>query len=110
MKKMVKTKLTLTVDPEIIAQAKKKAKNRGTSISRLVENFLRFYIKPTVHCFNCGQKFDVTEAEVCPKCGWFKCPHCGACGCNLSEEARKVAYEMKKVYDELLLTDIRYKS
>ncbi|VBB06806.1 Hypothetical protein LUCI_2043 [Lucifera butyrica] len=20
--------------------------------------------------------------EVCPDCGWWKCPHCGACRCN----------------------------
>lgn len=105
---MPKTKLTLTVNPEIIAKAKEKAREHGTSISKLVENFLKFYTQPTVHCFNCGKKFDVTAAEICPKCGWFICPHCGACGCNLGEEARKVAYQMKKVYDELILNDIRF--
>ena len=98
-----KVKLTLSVDEEVVKEAKERAKKMGVSLSRLVENFLTFYVKPTVYCFSCGKKFAVWEAEVCPKCGWFKCPHCGACGRDLGEEARKVAFEMRRVYDELLL-------
>lgn len=34
------TKLTLTVDPEVIAAAKRYARREGTSVSNLVERFL----------------------------------------------------------------------
>ena len=104
-----KTKLTLSINREILEKAKKISKERGVSISKLVENFLAFYASPTLHCFHCGKKFDVHEAEVCVNCGWYICPHCKGCGCNLDDSAKKVAYQMKKVYDELLLTDIRFK-
>ena len=33
------TKLTLTLDPEVIQQAKQYAKSQGTSVSKLVENY-----------------------------------------------------------------------
>ena len=33
------TKLTLTLDPFIIQEAKRYAKNQGTSVSKLVENY-----------------------------------------------------------------------
>lgn len=34
------TKLTLSIDPVVVRQAKRYAKARGTSVSRLVERFL----------------------------------------------------------------------
>ena len=37
----MKTKLTLTVDKEVIVKAKEVATQSGTSVSELVENFLR---------------------------------------------------------------------
>jgi hypothetical protein len=39
---MASTKLTLKVDSDVIARAKRYADTRGTSVSRLVEGFLRF--------------------------------------------------------------------
>jgi hypothetical protein len=38
---MAKTKLTLTVDPEVIERAKQFAEQHATSISSLVEEYLR---------------------------------------------------------------------
>ena len=40
------TKLTLSVDPNVIAGAKRYAKSRGTSVSRLVETMLRLVASP----------------------------------------------------------------
>ena len=37
-------------------------------------------------CWFCGKRF--TKAEYCPDCDLYRCPSCGKCGCNLSEEAR----------------------
>lgn len=34
------SKLTLSIDPAVVARARRYAKGRGTSISRLVENYL----------------------------------------------------------------------
>lgn len=43
------TKLTLSVDPEVVAAAKRYAANTGTSVSRLVERYLiALAAKPTV--------------------------------------------------------------
>ena len=41
--------------------------------------------KPTYkyinHCWNC--KHVVTSNDKrCPKCNWYYCPSCGACGCD----------------------------
>lgn len=104
-----KTKLTLSIKKDILERAKEVSNKMGVSISKLVENFLAFYASPTLHCFHCGKKFDIRESKVCLKCGWYICPHCGGCGCSLDDSAKKVAFEMKKVYDELLLTDIRFR-
>ncbi len=30
---------------------------------------------------NCYIELD-HSCEVCPVCLWWKCPHCGSCGCN----------------------------
>jgi len=38
-------------------------------------------------CWFCGKKF--TKQDHCDKCDLFVCPHCGKCGCDLSEEARR---------------------
>jgi hypothetical protein len=37
----VKAKLTITVDEELVPRAKRYAKNRGTSLSQLIEDALR---------------------------------------------------------------------
>ena len=40
-------------------------------------------------CWNCGEIF--VKENPCDKCEFFVCPHCGICGCQLSESSRKVA-------------------
>lgn len=40
-------KLTLSVDSEVIARAKRYARRQGTSVSRLVETFLTLASRPT---------------------------------------------------------------
>ncbi len=102
-----KVKLTLSIDRETVEKVKEKTKRLGTSLSKIVENFLKFYSNPAVYCFTCGEKFEVSDVEICPKCGWFKCPYCGACGCDLSDEARVVAFQMRKVYEDLLLRNLK---
>lgn len=97
-----KTKLTLSIDKEILDKAKSSAGERRIPISRMVENYLKFIAKPELYCFKCGQKFTPTEAEVCPKCGWMACPKCKSCRCKLSEETAVAVYHMRKVYEELL--------
>ena len=95
-------KLTITIDAVILDKAKKIAEQKGIPISRLIENFLSFLSRPYVYCFKCGNRFESNGAEICVKCGWMKCPKCGACGCGLSEETAKAIFEMRKVYEDLL--------
>jgi len=104
-----KVKLTLSINQDVINEAKQKTRKLGVSISKIVENFLKFYTHPTVYCFSCGEEFEVEKTETCPKCGWFICPHCGACGCNLDNDARKVAYQMRRVYEDLLIGKPRWR-
>ena len=98
-----KTRLTVTVDGRILKKAKEEAKKRRIPISRLIENFLRFFAKPEVYCFKCGEKFSSAEAELCPKCGWMICPKCKACRCSLSEETAIAVFHMRRVYEDLLM-------
>lgn len=97
-----KVKLTLTVDETILDKAKRAAFERRIPLSRLVENFLKFVADPEVYCFKCGKRFNALEAEICPKCGWLKCPECGVCRCGLSEETAIAVFQMRRVYEELL--------
>jgi len=97
-----KVKLTVTVDENVLSDAKDAAKQRNVPLSRVVENFLRFFARPEVYCFKCGEKFNVDEAEVCAKCGWLICPHCNACRCGLSDETAVAVFHMRRVYEELL--------
>jgi len=102
MKNSSKTKLTVTVDVEILKGAKKVSGEKRIPLSRAIENFLKFFAKPEVYCFKCGEKFSVDEAELCPKCGWMICPNCKACRCGLSEETAIAVFHMRRVYEELL--------
>ena len=99
---MTRTKLTLTVDPEILTGAKAKARSQHTSISGLVENFLHFYSEARIYCFSCGSALDVAKQEMCAACGFLKCSDCAKCGCDLSDEARQAVFHMRRVYEELL--------
>jgi len=105
--RMSKAKLTLSIKREVVLKAKERASMRGTRLSNLVENFLTFYIDPWLYCFHCGVKFYVSEAEVCPKCGWLICPHCRGCGCGLDEKTIVGLYYMRKVYEDLLLGKLK---
>lgn len=97
-----KSRLTITVDEDVLREAKKMAKEKHVPISGLVENFLRFFVDPEVYCFKCGEKFSSTDAELCPKCGWMKCPKCGVCRCELNEETAVAVFHMRRVYEDLL--------
>jgi len=99
---MSKIKLTLTVDKDILDIAKKVAEQKRIPISRLIENFLKFFAKPEVYCFKCGEKFEAEKAKLCPKCGWLVCPHCGVCRCGLNEETAVAVFHMRRTYEDLL--------
>jgi len=99
---MTKAKLTLSISQGILDAAKLEADKRHIPISRLVENFLDFFSKPQVYCFKCGERFSVTSAKICPKCGWIICSKCGSCGCGLSEDTVAGLFHMRKVLEDLL--------
>jgi len=98
-----KVKMSFTIDRGILDEAKKASEDKNIPLSRAVENFLKFFSNPWVYCFKCGAKFQVKSAELCPKCGWLKCPECSACGCELSEETRSAVFYMRRVYEDLLI-------
>jgi len=99
---MKKVKLNITVDKDILNEAKRVADKKRIPISRAIENFLRFFVKPRVYCFKCGEAFSSNESELCPKCGWMICPKCKVCRCGLGEEAAISVFHMRRVYEELL--------
>lgn len=98
---MPKRKLTLTISADVLEKAKKKARDTGLSLSRIVENALDYFSEPKVYCFSCGYKFSARETNICPKCGWYKCPKCGACACTLGDEETRVAFYMRKTLMEI---------
>ncbi len=98
-----RAKLTITIDKKILNEAKKLAVKKHIPISRLVENYLSFFVKPKFYCFKCGFNFNGSNAKICPKCGWMICPKCKACGCNLSRETSVAVFYMRKVCEELFL-------
>jgi len=97
-----KTKLTLTINRDVLEKAKKVAEQKHIPMSRLIENFLDFFVEPEVYCFKCGEKFDSSEAQLCPKCGWMICPKCENCRCGLDEEVAVAVFHMRRVYEDLL--------
>ena len=97
-----KTRLTVTIDKEILAKAKEEAKRKHIPLSRVIENFLSFFINPEFHCFMCGTNFPSTNAKLCAKCGWMICPECKACRCGLSEETAIAIFHMRSVYEKVL--------
>jgi len=99
--------LTITLEKEILEKAKKEAKEKRIPLSRVIEKFLKFFANPEVYCFKCGKKFGVSEAELCPKCGWMICPECKACRCELGEEAAIAVFHMRRVYEELLVGRVK---
>jgi len=97
----------ITIEEDILKKAKEEARKKGIPLSRLIENFLRFFIEPKVYCFKCGEKFSSVEAELCPKCGWMICPKCGACRCVLGDEAATAVFHMRRLYEDLLVGRVK---
>jgi len=42
-------------------------------------------------CFVCCNLFTELDAERCPTCKWYKCPHCNNCLCSLTLREKIVA-------------------
>lgn len=104
---MNKSRLTITVNPLILEKAKKLSEEKHVSLSGLIENFLDFFVDPQVYCFKCSLKFSSSNSEICPKCGWMKCPHCGVCRCDIDEDNAEVIFHMRKVYEDLLMGRVK---
>jgi hypothetical protein len=105
--RQTKTKLTLSIDKNILTAAKKACDERRIPISRLVEKFLSWVTEPEVFCFRCGRKLVSSDAKICPKCGWMICAKCKACGCKLSGETATAVFHMRRIYEELLCGRIK---
>lgn len=101
MNKKSKQKLTITIDGDILKESKKASKSKGIPLSRAIENFLKFFSQPWVYCFGCGERFLVTDSEVCPKCGWIIHEKCQTCRCTLSEETASAVFYMRKTFEDL---------
>ena len=104
---MGKTKLTLTINEEILEGAKKIAEDKHISVSGLVENFLNYVGDPWAYCFQCGEKFLSSKSELCPKCGWMKCPKCEVCRCNLDDDIAIAVFHMRRVYEDLVIGKVK---
>ncbi|MCD6240647.1 hypothetical protein J7K27_03880 [Candidatus Bathyarchaeota archaeon] len=98
-----KEKLTTTIDKQVLENAKKICEEKHIPIAGILENFLSFFTNPWVYCFDCGEKFYVKDGELCAKCGWIKCPKCGACRCGLDERTAVAVFHMRRVYEDLLI-------
>lgn len=98
----MKTKLTVTVDKSVLDEAKKVSREKHVSLSGAIENFLKFFTRPEVYCFKCGEKFSSIDAKLCPKCGWLVCPKCNVCRCGLDEDTAVAVFHMRRVYEDLL--------
>jgi len=98
-----KEKLTTTIDKQVLENAKKICEEKHIPIAGILENFLSFFTNPWVYCFDCGKKFYVKDGELCAKCGWIKCPKCGACRCGLDERTAVAVFHMRRVYEDLLI-------
>lgn len=97
-----RSRLTVTVGGDVLEKAKEVAREKRIPLSRLVDNFLTFFVDPHVYCFSCGEKFSSKDAELCPRCGWMKCPKCGVCRCGLEDETAIAVFHMRRVYEDLL--------
>ena len=108
MKKVdLKTKLTITIDKKVLDEAKKVSEKKHVPLSRAIESFLKFFINPEVYCFKCGERFSSNEAKLCAKCGWMICPKCKTCRCGLSDDVAEAVFQMRRVYEELLVGRVK---
>jgi len=103
----LKKRVTLTIDEQVYEEAQRVVQEKGTTISAVVQNFLKFYNDPKVYCFNCGKRFSSSEAELCPLCGWMKCPECGYCRCDISDEVAKALFYMREVFEDLVSGSVK---
>lgn len=101
-KKDRKTKLTISIDKKLLQQAKEVSKEKHIPLSGAIENFLKFFTKPEVYCFKCGELFSSEGSELCPKCGWLICPKCKVCRCGLDEDTAIAVFHMRRVYEDIL--------
>ena len=81
----MQAKLTLTIDPQVVHAAKRYAKQSGTSLSAMVENYLRLTlqqgrensdehsisISPAIAKLRGIVKLDDHDAEADPKVQWL---------------------------------------
>lgn len=102
-----KPKLNLTIDEDILEDARRLADEKHIKLSGLVENFLDFFRDPKVYCFKCGEKFRAADSSICPTCGWMKCPSCGVCRCELDDDVAEAVFHMRKVYEDLLIGRVK---
>ena len=111
MSPTTKTKkpLNITIDKETKEKALSEAKKKNIPISRLIENFLEFFVDARVYCFRCGEEFLASEAIICMKCNSMICPKCKGCACGLSEETSKVIFQMRRVYEDLVAGRVKQK-
>ena len=76
-----RAKLTLSIDEEVLKEAKVAAEERRIPLSRLVETYLRFLAETEVYCFSCGEKFRVQQRMFTPRAVGFNAQsatHAGA--------------------------------
>jgi Family of unknown function (DUF6364) len=97
-----KTKLTLSINEKVRNDVQAVVDERNLTLSRLVENFLKFIIKPNIWCFKCGEKFCIQDVDKCPKCSYLICSLCSACRCMLSDETAVAVFHTNKIYQQLL--------
>lgn len=102
-----KKKISLTIDDDVYEAAQEAVKEKGTSVSAIVQKFLEFYSDPHVYCISCGTKFRTSKAVLCPLCGWLKCPECSICRCDVSDEVAKAVFYMREVYEDLLTGSVK---
>lgn len=54
----------------------------------------------THFCFACGVPFNPREGAICDVCDWLKCPSCGQCLCELSQETKTAIDSLFHTYCE----------
>ncbi len=98
-----RTKLTLTVDYQLLEDTKRLSKEKGIPLSHLVEKYFEFLVRRPVYCFSCGKRFEASNAEVHSECGWILCPFCKACRCTLGDKEASVAFNLRKTFEDLTI-------
>ena len=103
MARKQRAKLTLTIDGQLLEDAKLLSSEKGVPLSHLVEKYFEFLVRRPVYCFSCGKKFEASKAEVHSECGWTVCPVCRACRCTLGDKEASVAFNLRKTFEDLTI-------